>query len=92
MLAALLQIIATFLNVDPEATVEVGAVMQGIITLLTSIVLGLVTWALKRLIAIDKNISRLEQWQIGHSKQDDERHEENLGKFEAIFQALNRKK
>jgi hypothetical protein len=103
---ALLQFLAAALGqVDTQATVQVGALLQGLIALLTSILVALVTWALKRLIAIDKNmskfeavdltklessVSRIEVWQAGHSKQDDERHEENLGKFDAIFNSLEK--
>jgi hypothetical protein len=101
---AFFQFLATVIQTSPQATVEVGALLQGLIALLTTILLGLVTWALKRLIAIDKNmskfeavdltklessVSRIEVWQAGHSKQDDERHVENLDKFDSIFDALN---
>jgi hypothetical protein len=84
--------LATLLEVDPNATVQVGVLMQGVLTVLTAIVIGLLTWALKRLIAIDRTMTQLQQWHLSHEKQDDERHEENLGKFDAIFNALSRKR
>ena len=74
-----------------EATVEVGALLQYVIAALVTIVTGLVAFALKRIISVDRKMGQMETWREGHDKQDDERHEENLTKFDAIFDAINRR-
>jgi hypothetical protein len=71
-----------------DATVQIGVLLQGVITVLVTIVVGLVTWALKRIISVDNKIDKLEMWRLGHDKQDDERHSENLGKFDMVYEAL----
>ncbi len=52
------------------------------------LLVGLSTWALKLLISIDKKVGNIEIWKIAHEKQDDDRHEENLEKFDRIFEEL----
>jgi hypothetical protein len=51
---------------------------------------GLSTWALKLLLQVDKKVGNMEIWKIAHDKQDDGRHEENLEKFDRIFEILNK--
>ena len=75
-----------------EGSVEVGALLQTVTALLITIVGGLVTWALKRIISVDKKMSSTEVWAEDHEKSDDERHRENLGKFNALFEALNKRR
>jgi len=75
-----------------EGTVQVGVILQGLIALGVTVTLGISGWALKRIICVDKKLDRLEEWRDGHEKQDDERHKENLGRFDALVEAVNKKR
>jgi hypothetical protein len=75
-----------------EGTVQVGALLQYVIAGLVTIVTGLAAFALKRIISVDRKMGQMETWREGHDKQDDERHEENLAKFDAIFDAISKRR
>jgi hypothetical protein len=48
---------------------------QALIILLQGIIIGIAGWALQRIISVDKKISGIDVWKMGHDKQDDERHQ-----------------
>lgn len=69
-------------------TVQVGVILQAVIAILVTVITGLVTWALKRIICMDTNMEKLQTWKEGHEKLDDERHKENMGRFDMVLQAV----
>lgn len=56
----------------------------------SGVIIGLVIWALRLLMSVDKKIDIMDTWKDQHDKQDDERHNENLEKFDRLFERLSR--
>lgn len=75
-----------------QGTIEVGAALQWVITVLVTVVTGIAAFVLKRIISVDQKMGQMETWRDAHDKQDDERHEENLGRFDAIFEAIDKRR
>jgi hypothetical protein len=63
--------------------------VNGLLFILLTTIIALLAWSLKKLISIDKSAGTFREWTLGHEKIDDERHRENLTKFDSIFAALN---
>ena len=64
---------------------------QDAFAVLQLIGLGLLGWILQKIIAIEVKLTSIDAWKNGHDKQDDDRYEENIGKFDAIFEAVNKR-
>ncbi len=64
---------------------------QDVIALLQLVGLALLGWILQKIIVIENKLISIDTWKNGHDKQDDDRHEENLGKFDAIFEAVDKR-
>lgn len=64
--------------------------MNDVVLWALGLLVGLSTWALKLLLQVDKKVGNMEIWKIAHDKQDDGRHEENLEKFDRIFEILDK--
>lgn len=54
------------------------------------VLIGLASWAIKLLLGLDKRMAIFESWQRNHEVSDEHRHEENLNKFDRIFEILDR--
>lgn len=59
-----------------------------ILNALITILIGVIGWWVLTTVQLNRTMARIEQWVKGHEKQDDQRHEENLRRFEDIFEEL----
>ena len=67
-------------------------------TIISGFAVVLLTWAIRGIFSIRDHLARLngsmavmKEWQEGHEKVDDDRHRESLGRFDAVFNILNKK-
>lgn len=51
-------------------------------TIITSITVALLVWGIKSMAAINTEVNGLSAWRVSHDKQDDERHQDMVKRFE----------
>lgn len=65
--------------------IDIGLILQ-------SLAIVGIAWILKRVDKVDRTSVKVETWMEAHERQDDERHEENLRRFDDIFGELRQQR